>query len=54
MKINISAVISLTRGFLNAFQSFLEEEKYAVLTAANRGGTQSRKKKKRVSAIRSP
>lgn len=53
MKINLSAVISLTRGFLNAFQSFLEEEKYAVLTAANRGATQS-KKKKRVSAIRSP
>lgn len=49
MKINVSAVISLTRGFLNAFQSFLEEEKYAVLTAANRGGTQSRKKKKGIS-----
>lgn len=29
MKINLSGVISLTRGFLNAFQSFLEEEKYA-------------------------
>ena len=49
MKINLSEVISLTRGFLNAFQSFLEEEKYAVLTPANRGATQSKRKKKGIS-----
>ena len=46
MQINLSAVIALTRGFLMLFQSFLEEEKYAewVLTTANRGATQSKKK----------